>query len=522
MLHRYYQLAPNARLVSNGQGPWIVCDYPLQKHLLNESAFLLLDALDGKTSLRDLVGPRLEDALHYLEKLERSGALVCRYEAEPRPKNNDAGLPIVEVIIPVLENIIGLKRCLKALGKQTYPFHLFSVTVVDDGSPLEIREALEHQIDCSFPIRWVRHPTNLGPASARNLGAKHLDFPQQENCFGSDGESGLMEGGSGRRADIFAFTDSDCLPEPEWLSQMVSVMENQEIHAVGGQVLGLHETGWLARYEGECSSLNMGRTPMPAGLPSGRVPYLPACNLAVREKVFFAVKGFSEGWRLGEDVDFCWRLSAGGFRLFYFPGAAVRHDHRLSFWAFFKRRAQYATTEHDLNQRRKKYFPNATISFNSLAFGSVLIAIAAWPIGLPWLIGFLGLPWIAALWRSVFYPQVSLPFYIRVVAGCRMALAGLMLVSRLLFHRGLIVCIPVVGLWPETSVGFAGIWLLAMIGEWLVRRPRLFPGDFLLGYGLDCLAYSPGFLWGYVKTQGQRLLNRRLDDFPNGETKFEE
>ena len=47
---------------------------------------------------------------------------------------------------------------------------------------------------------------------------------------------------------------------------------------------------------------------------------------------------------VGEDVDFVWRLAAAGWRVRYEPAAVMGHDHRVTFRAWFGRRADYGTS----------------------------------------------------------------------------------------------------------------------------------------------------------------------------------
>jgi len=55
-------------------------------------------------------------------------------------------------------------------------------------------------------------------------------------------------------------------------------------------------------------------------------------------------EGFRDGMYVGEDVDFVWRVSAAGWRVRYEPGAVMGHDHRVTFGAWFSRRADYGTS----------------------------------------------------------------------------------------------------------------------------------------------------------------------------------
>ncbi len=85
----------------------------------------------------------------------------------------------------------------------------------------------------------------------------------------------------------------------------------------------------------------MGARPSPVR-PGARVSYVPGAALVVRKEA--AGDGFRDGMYVGEDVDFVWRMSAAGWRVRYEPGAVMGHDHRVTFRAWFTRRADYGTS----------------------------------------------------------------------------------------------------------------------------------------------------------------------------------
>jgi mycofactocin system glycosyltransferase len=215
----------------------------------------------------------------------------------------------VTVVIPVRDRHAELARCLSGLRD------LAHVIVVDDASadPRAIeRIAAEHG------AAVIRRLVNGGPGAARNTGLGAAD------------------------TDIVAFLDSDCVPRPGWLDGLLPHFTDPAVGAVAPRIVP-HEqgTGWLARYEGASSSLDMGARPSPVR-PRARVSYVPGAALVVRKAA--AGEGFRDGMYVGEDVDFAWRTSASGWRVRYEPGAVMGHDHRVTFRAWFSRRADYGTS----------------------------------------------------------------------------------------------------------------------------------------------------------------------------------
>ena len=215
----------------------------------------------------------------------------------------------VTVVIPVRDRHAELARCLSGLRDLPH------VIVVDDASADP--EAIK-RIAAEHGAAVIHRPVNGGPGAARN--------------------TGLAAAGT----DIVAFLDSDCVPRPGWLGRLLPHFTDPAVGAVAPRIVP-HEsgTGWLARYEGASSSLDMGVRPSPVR-PGARVSYVPGAALVVRKAA--AGDGFRDGMYVGEDVDFVWRMSASGWRVRYEPGAVMGHDHRVTFRAWFTRRADYGTS----------------------------------------------------------------------------------------------------------------------------------------------------------------------------------
>ena len=219
------------------------------------------------------------------------------------------GADDVTVVIPVRDRHAELDRCLTGLRGHA------RVIVVDDASqdPVAVK-----RIAAARGAAVIHRPVNGGPGAARN--------------------TGLRAAGT----EFVAFLDSDCVPRPGWLANLLPHFADPAVGAVAPRIVPHeHGTGWLARYEGASSTLDMGARPSVVR-PGARVSYVPGAALVVRKAA--AGDGFRDGMYVGEDVDFVWRMAAAGWRVRYEPRAAMGHDHRVTFRAWFSRRADYGTS----------------------------------------------------------------------------------------------------------------------------------------------------------------------------------
>ncbi|HEX7927626.1 MAG TPA: mycofactocin biosynthesis glycosyltransferase MftF, partial [bacterium] len=470
MLHRIYTLAPRARLVEHAGRRLLVSDHPLQQFALNDTAWQVLSALSPSVPIDDLVSPVAPALLDFLEEKTVQGALRAEYRTTP-----PSDLPRVEVIIPVYTNAAGLQRCLEGLSRVEYPTDRLRVSVVDDGSPVPARDEVLQSTATSLTVRWLRLGVNQGPASARNA-ALDQPWPDAPDGWG----------------DLCAFIDSDCVPRPQWLRTFAAAMEGGSLVAAGGQVLGLREDTWLARYEAACSSLNLGDIGGAAGEATHRHPYLPSCNLIVRRGALRAVGGFRAGLRLAEDVDLCWRLRAAGGRLFYYPPAAVAHDHRRRLLPFLWRKRAYARSEAWLRRYHPAHFPSSGLrGIRGLAIVAAIASAFSTADGLCVLV--LGLL-VEALVHRITQPRLGERLRFRVVAAAavRRSVAGLAQVCRGALRAALVLWLPLVLLVPTLWPALLAMLALGGWAEWQHRRPALRWWTFAAGASLDAFGYSVG------------------------------
>jgi len=202
------------------------------------------------------------------------------------------------VIIPAYNAEKTLAQCLSACLNQTLPAH--EIIVVDDGSTDDTA-----RIAASFPVRYVRQ-NNAGPASARNRGAA---------CAAGD---------------IVVFTDADCIPEPDWLEQLLKGFAD-DTAAVGGTYGIANPGSRLARM------IHQEIVDRHARLP-GEVDFLGSFNVAYRRDIFDSLHGFDEQFReaSGEDNDLAYRIQDLGGRMRFMPKARVAHYHPERLWPYLR------------------------------------------------------------------------------------------------------------------------------------------------------------------------------------------
>ncbi|OGN96242.1 MAG: mycofactocin system glycosyltransferase [Chloroflexi bacterium RBG_13_51_18] len=472
-----FSLAVNVALRADAKGYFLISPAPIKLLRLNESLYNILKHIrdGGQPSDFHIRNPQNTTrvlltlvARGYL-KLERTAPLmVC---------------PNVSVIIPVRDQPEDLLDCLKALEKVRYPKDRLEIIVVDDGSKEEVA-----RIVSSENIRIIRHNESKGAAACRNIGA--------ENAKG----------------DIFAFLDADCVAGESWLEEIVSFFQSAGAGAAGGYIDGYEDKTSLDRYEKVFSSLNMGnRLIIEASGDSGF--YVPTANLLVSREAFKTTGGFKEGMRVGEDVDFCWRLREHGFTLIYTPSGSVAHRHRNKLGRMLKRRAEYGTSEallYRTHRDKKKGFNFAVLPV--LSFIALTLAILLMnPYPLCALPLFFGID-MSMKNKTVKKYKMELPLRQIAAAALRSLLSFYYFAF---FHLMRYYLVLIVGMgfawWPFWVWGGAGL-LYTSLTDYIVKKPQLFYLVSLFYYLLEHIVYQAGVFWGCVKYRyfGSYLIRFKL------------
>ena len=227
------------------------------------------------------------------------------------PVTDAAPAPIASVIIPHLNQVDLLARCLDSVLVQTLGGP-FEVIVVDNGStvPLGDIQARYHQ------VRWITEPTP-GPGPARNAGIALA------------------------QAAILVFIDADCRADANWLATAVATVRNApDRGAVAGNVLvdcidfgrmtgvEAYETVFAYRFKMYVEKKGFAGTG----------------NLAMARSVQQRVGPFA-GIGVAEDVDWGQRATAVGLAFTYQPAMRIWHPARPDFEALRRKWCRHIAHE---------------------------------------------------------------------------------------------------------------------------------------------------------------------------------
>lgn len=203
--------------------------------------------------------------------------------------------PLVSVIVPVYNDSARLVSLLEALEAQTLPQSQFEVMVVDNNSEEDIPGVVER-----FPGVDYCFEERPGSYAARNAALPRA------------------------RAAVLAFTDSDCLPKPDWLEQGLLALRNQaDVDALAGpiQVFPVNEPPTLAE------QLEMVFA-FPQETFVRELHYGATANVFARQRAFAKAGPFDATLKSNGDQEWGKRLHDSGGQWTYAPGVIVKHPAR--------------------------------------------------------------------------------------------------------------------------------------------------------------------------------------------------
>lgn len=244
--------------------------------------------------------------------------------------------PRVSVIVCSYNGAKTLDRCLESLKHLSYPD--YEVILVDDGSKDNTPE-----IAAKHPWIVSIRQENKGLSVARNVG------------------------GWAATGEVIAYTDSDCMADPDWLYFLVGTLLSGDYAGVGGPNISPPAENWIQA----CVAAAPGG-PSHVLLTDVVAEHIPGCNMAFYKWAFEKVGGFDPEYRkAGDDVDFCWRLQQEGQVIAFSPAAIVWHYRRFTLDAFRKQQEGYGEAESLLRFKHLVFFgPTGTAKWKGQIYGA--------------------------------------------------------------------------------------------------------------------------------------------------------
>jgi O-antigen biosynthesis protein len=257
-------------------------------HLIEDWAFGLVNGLRRPKPSFSEVARQYKSVLPPpLPRYPRVSVVVCAYNAERT-----------------------LDQCLASLATVDYPD--YEVILVNDGSRDRTLEIAEAHGFCR-----IISQANQGLSAARNVGA---------------------EAATG---EIVAYTDSDCVVDPDWLTYLVAKMEANGLTACGGPNLPPPEDGLIPSVVAVAPG-----GPTHVLISDEMAEHIAGCNMAFRRDVLLELGGFDPIYRAaGDDVDICWRFQDAGYVIGFSAAALVWHFRRNTVTAYCNQQRGYGKAE---------------------------------------------------------------------------------------------------------------------------------------------------------------------------------
>jgi mycofactocin system glycosyltransferase len=360
------------------------------------------------------------------------------------------------------------------------------VLIVDDAGSEPVSAPARNS--AGSPIECIRRTTQGGPAAARNTGLAEVDTA------------------------LVAFVDADCIPADDWLEPLLAQFADPVVAAVAPRIVAAEPVGapdhpLLARYERVRASLDRG--PQPGRVRARpRVTYVPSAALVCRVDVARSIAGFDGSMRVGEDVDFVWRLDEAGHTVRYAPASSVAHRHRTTPWAWGRRRFDYGTSAGPLARRH----PGALVPLEASGW-----SVAAWTLagmGHPLAAGAVVGATAGMLSKELDGLDHPLPVAAQLAGRGHLGAGRLLAQSLVRPWWPVTVLVYFLVPWRRLRLLLLGASLAPAVIEWIRERPDLDPVPYVALRLVDDVAYSTGVWVGSARARTLEPLLPDLTSWP--------
>lgn len=219
--------------------------------------------------------------------------------------------PEISVVIPHKNNFDKLLLCIDALKNQSYNQDLIEIIIIDNGSKNSYFKKLkELSRESNFILQLE---TISGSYAARNRGLKIA------------------------KGEYIAFTDSDCIPNPDWIEKGIyELKKSSNVDIIAGNMklsfkkdeepntFELFEK--IYYYKQEINVKNN---------------FAATANIFTRERVIKDVGLFNQNLKSNGDREWCYRAVSKGYKIRYYEDLIINHPARNNFMDFFKRQLRF-------------------------------------------------------------------------------------------------------------------------------------------------------------------------------------
>lgn len=258
----------------------------------------------------------------------------------------------ISLIIPAFNASKTVAACLQACRAQKLPPEArLQIILVDDGSTDSTSQLAE-----GFGVQVVAHPRQRGAAAARN--------------------SGL----AAATGEIILFTDADCVPQENWVMEMIRPFANPAIMGCKG-IYTTRQPQLVARfvqieYEDKYDLL---RT-------QPFIDFIDTYSAGYRAAVLRDCGGFDEAVQYVEDQELSFRLAAAGHKMVFQSTAVVAHKHSDTVWRYLRKKVMIGYWKSQIMRR----YPDRIIKDShtpqvmKLQMGLAALVLATLAAGIIW------------------------------------------------------------------------------------------------------------------------------------------
>ncbi len=244
----------------------------------------------------------------------------------------------LSVIIACFNSSRTIRNALEAISNQVTNYN-FEILVVDsskDDTPEIVANEFPH-------VHLFRYERQTYPGTARNLGIEKA------------------------RGTYVVFTDSDCVPDSNWVEQIIKTITRVQTDAVGGCLINGYPkslTAWVSHL----IEFNEWTETTPAGI----VTNIPSANLAYKKETFTRLKEYFPDYLGSEDTILNWKMQNKGVRIYFDPKIRIVHLNRVSLIKLF--RHQYNLGRWSAEARRNVDLPGSyLVKYRILVFALPII-----------------------------------------------------------------------------------------------------------------------------------------------------